>query len=332
MPTALPSPAARRVKPKALRPGDCVGVAAPAGPVHPAALARGVRWLESCGFRVRVAPHVYRQRGYLAGEDRERADDLNQLFADPEVAGILCARGGYGCMRLLPHLDWALIRSRPKFFAGFSDITALHLALGREADLVTFHGPILESPAGGPLPYNAQGLYRAMTETGPLGPLPAPPTDGGDACPLPPGVLVPGRAEGPLIGGNLTLLCALEGTPWAVHTEGCILLLEDVDERPYRIDRLLTQLLLSGKLQAAAGFVFGHSPTCEADPEGRRRSLTLREILEDLLVPLGKPLVYGLPLGHGVYRATVPLGVRARLVAGRRPRLVILEPALASFS
>jgi muramoyltetrapeptide carboxypeptidase len=310
-------------KARPLRPGDTLGIVAPAGPVLPENLGRGVTRLQSWGYKVALGEHVLAARGYLAGTDQQRAADFNQMWARPDVAAVLCAKGGYGVMRMLGGIDWDIVRAHPKFFCGFSDITALHAAIQREAGLVTFHGP-MPAAFGQAEAYNAAGFRAAMESTMPLGTIPWPAE--GEELPLPVTVR-PGVAEGRLMGGNLSLLAALAGTPWEPDYEGRIVLLEDIDEAPYRVDRMLVQLLLSGKLQRAAGILFGDSPSCLCNPEGRP-SLTLPEVLEDLLAPLGIPVLYGFPCGHTAYRATLPMGVQARLDA-TAGSLTILEAALA---
>jgi len=309
-------------KARALKPGATIGIVSPSGPVPPEALAEGVARVEAWGYRAVVGQHAGFRRGYLAGLDHQRAEDFNALWADPAVDGILCARGGYGAMRILDHIDWNVVRDNPKFFCGFSDITALHAVMERRAGLVTFHGP-MAAALGSAAHYNAAGLRRAMAAVEPLGLIPLP-EEGEDRPVL--RTVRSGVAEGQLCGGNLSLLCALMGTPWEPDFAGRILLIEDVDEAPYRMDRMLMQLLLAGKLQRAAGILFGHSPTCECGVEGKP-SLTLFEVLEDLLVPLGIPILYGYPCGHSGYRVTVPFGVQARLDA-TGGALTILEPAL----
>lgn len=311
------------VRPRALKSGDTLGVVAPSGPVNPEALEEGVARLRARGYCVKLGESVLARRGYLAGTDAQRAADFMAMWADPGVAGIICARGGYGAMRLLPHIDWSVARAQPKFFCGFSDITAFHAALEREAGLVTFHGPMVAA-FGAAGTYNEAGLLAAMECTAPLGAIPWP--FAGEELPRPVAV-VPGVAEGRLAGGNLSLVCALMGTPWEPDFRERIVLLEDVDEAPYRIDRLLMQLLLAGKLQGAAGILFGDSPSCAQIPEGRE-SLTLPEVLHDLLAPLQIPVLYGFPCGHTGYRATLPLGVRVRLDAGAGT-LTVLERALS---
>jgi len=306
-----------------VRPGATIGVVAPAGPVAREDLQAGLKRLQEWGYRTVVGEAVPDRRGYLAGSDARRAADFNRMWADPAVDAIICARGGYGTMRILNLLDWDLIRQNPKFFCGFSDITALHLALEREAGLVTFHGPMVAA-FGGAEAYNGAGLRRALQETGPLGEVPWPdPAEEGAPRPL---TIRPGVAEGRLIGGNLTLIVSLLGTRWEPDFSGRIVVLEDVDEAPYRVDRMLVQLLLAGKLQRAAGIVFGDSPTCLKGPPDRP-SLALQEVLTELLGPLGIPVLYGFPCGHGPHRATLPLGVRARLDA-EGGTLTILESAV----
>ena len=307
------------VKPRALKPGDTLAIVAPSSPVDPEGLAAGLTLLRSWGFETRVMPSVLAARGYLAGiDDRSRAADLMGAFADPSVAGVICARGGYGAGRLLQLIDWQAIAEHPKFFVGFSDVTALHLAFGQLGH-VTFHGPMVAAGVDRSA-YNADRLHQAMTAARPLGELLVP-DDGPKLLSL-----VPGVARGSLIGGNLSLICATLSTPWEIDTRGKIVLLEDVDEAPYRLDRMLVQLLQTGKLRDAAGILFGDSPTCEKATDGKP-SLTLHEVLEELLAPLDLPLLYGFPCGHSAYRATLPLGVQVELDAGRGS-LTVLESAL----
>ena len=310
------------VRPRALKPGDTLAVVAPAGPVPADQLADGVALLESWGFRVRVMPSTATRRGYLAGEsDAAKAAELSACFADPEIAGIICARGGYGSMRILPYVDWDAVRAGPTFFCGYSDITALHMALRREAGLVTFHGPLAARQSDEPElhPWTAAGLRAALTSTEPLGTITAPP-EGPSLT-----TVAGGRATGPLVGGNLTLVAALSGTRWQLDARGCVLLLEDVNEAPYRIDRMLTHLLLSGTLDGVQGAVFGDSPTCDRPPDDPR-AFPLTTILRDRLGPLGVPMLYGFPCGHTPLRATLPLGIPVTLDADAGT-LTVLEPA-----
>jgi muramoyltetrapeptide carboxypeptidase len=302
-------------------------VPAPASPVYDAReLERGVRALEAAGYGVVLGEHVRRRRGYLAGAPAERAADLHALFADERVDAVVPMRGGYGSADLLPLLDWELIAANPKPFVGMSDVTMLHTAIGRETGLVTFWGPnaLALSRAGA---YTRAGFERALTTAEPLGPIPPAPDDQLVQT------LVPGRAEGPLAGGTTCLLAATLGTRWEVETEGRIVFLEEVRDEPYRVDRALTQLIQAGKLGAAAGIVLAeHVDVRPAahEPAFGGHSLDLDQIFERLVVPLGVPVIRGLPLGHGRDLATLPLGVNARLDADAGV-LEVLEPGVAGY-
>jgi muramoyltetrapeptide carboxypeptidase len=317
--------AASPVKPRALRPGDTIAVVAPSGWVSKSRLAVGVEMLAGWDLNVRVMPGVYESRGYLAGtSDEANAAELTACFADRTVDGIICARGGYGAMRLLPFIDWQVVRANPKFFCGYSDITALHLAIRQETGLITFHGSMVQRQGDEPglHPWSAAQLHRAILSAEPLGLIAAP-----DDAPVVQ-TLTPGMATGPLVGGNLTLVASLCGTRWQLDARDCILLLEDTDEAPYRVDRMLTQLLLAGVLAGVRGIVFGDSPTCEAK-EGDPRPVPLVDVLRDRLAPLGVPLLYGFPCGHTPWRAALPLGVTATLDADAGT-LTVLDSACVS--
>ncbi len=305
------------LKPTALHKGDAIGIIAPAGVVQRERLEAGISALKDLGFGIVLGKHLFDQRGYLAGSDADRACDLMEMFLSPSVRGIIAARGGYGTMRMLDLLDYEAIALHAKPLVGSSDITALHLALDR-AGLVSFHGPMVETdPAKGPPQYNLEGLLRALTESQPLGILPQP--EGRSVR-----TLVKGVARGRLVGGNLSLLIATMGTRYEVETVGRILMIEEVGEAPYRVDRLLCQLRIAGKLDAACGIVIGDMTRCSPVSQV---SLSLGEVLEDALVGLGKPCVMGMAFGHGFYKATFPLGVEARLDADKGV-LEILEGAL----
>ncbi len=309
--------AAPRIRPPAVPAGGVLGVCAPSGPVNPERLASGLAALTRLGFDVRLAPGILERRGYLAGDDHTRARDLLGFLEDPAVHAILCARGGYGAMRLLPELGDAAWAKRAKPLVGFSDITALHQLLARDG-VVSFHGMLVESPDGGPPEANLRSLVAALTTAAPLGQLAWPKEGPEPVC------LHPGRAEGPLVGGNVSLLVATLGTPWALSAARCLLLLEDVGERPYNLDRYLTQLLIGGHLDEVAGFIVGELVDC-GGPAGEPTAL---EVVAERLAPLGKPCLANLPLGHGPHKLTVPLGVRAALDADAGG-LTFLEPALS---
>ncbi len=291
-----------------LQPGQTIGVVSPASPVKPEVLDKGIAKLKSLGFRVKVGKHAYAKQGYLAGSDLERAEDLNAMFRDAEVDAIVCSRGGYGTPRILLHLDYDAIARHPKVFVGFSDITALHVAIRQRTGLVTFHGPMVASDFSQPHvdDYNWPWFEKAVMGTNPIGRIEIPQQ-------LPPSeCIVPGKAIGELMGGNLSLIVATMGSPYQLDPTGKIVLIEEVGEEPYRIDRMLTQLELAGFWQRAAGIAFGESVGCgPSNPENP----SLVAMLKDKLGKLSIPVVYGLPLGHGARKATVPEGVQASLDA-----------------
>lgn len=295
-----------QIKPKRLSPGDTIGVIAPASPGDSALNAAGIKWLEEQGFNVQLGATVDQTLGYFSGSDALRAADINAMFASPEIDGIICLRGGYGTMRLLQLLDYPNIRSHPKVFVGYSDITALHTSIGQHTGLVTFHGPMVASDMGkGLSDYTWDYFFRALTTTRPLGSIVNPPLS------PPPIFLVPGFSQGHLTGGNLSLIASTLGTPYEIDTRGKILCLEEVGEAPYRIDRMLTQLLLAGKLQDAAGIIFAVCTDCETDEDPP--TFMLEEVLQDRLGNLNKPVLYHLHFGHTADKATLPLGVMAVL-------------------
>ena len=247
------------IKPKRLEPGQTIGVVAPAYTIdEDDRIQAGVETVELLGFRVKPGQHLFRRHGYFAGTDQERAADLNAMFADPEVAGIICLRGGYGASRTLPYLDFELIRRNPKPLIGYSDITTLLNPIQRLTGLVTFHGPIAAQTY---TPYTLASFGKFCRPRSADSCSPnrrrSRPGPGGSSDRTGRATLVPGVARGRLVGGNLTLLAHLAGTPYAPDYAGAILFLEDVKESIYRIDRMLTQLWLAGSLQQVAGIVFG---------------------------------------------------------------------------
>lgn len=313
-------------KPERLSPGDCIGIIAPASPsAAPKQLARAVAMLETLGFKVRLGRNVRHRRGFLAGSDRDRAGDLMRAFTDRNVKAILCVRGGHGVTRLLPRLDFETIRAHPKIFVGYSDLTALHAALRRRANLISFHGPMLNADFAthGFPKFTRESFLRTLTQ-------PAAP---GGICAGYKGktvsVLRGGKATGELMGGNLTMLCALLGTPWQPSFRRKILCLEEVNEAPYRVDRMLTQLLNAGLLQQVAGIAVGLCAGCE-DPTARRGGeyrQSLADVWREHLLPLRVPVVTGLPFGHVAANATVPLGARA-VLDGRTGNLIFTRAAV----
>jgi muramoyltetrapeptide carboxypeptidase len=273
-----------------------------------------------------LAPHLRQRRGFLAGSDRQRAEDLMGMFLDPRVKAMVCARGGYGSARLLPLLDYRAIRQHPKIVVGYSDITSLHLALLKQANLVSFHGPMLSSDfvKEGCPEVTVQGFLRTLMQAAPAGSI-CQGYEGGTVS-----VLRPGRASGPLLGGNICLICAALGTPYLPSFKNRVLFFEDLDEPPYRFDRMLTQLLNAGLLGQVAGIGIGINRNCH-DPKARKGGeyrQSLEDVLRDRLRPLGVPVVSGLPFGHVPWNATLPVGVRATL-DGDRGDLRIEAPAVS---
>ena len=307
------------LKPCAVRPGDRVALVAPASPFPGEAFDAGVAELRRLGFEPVFEPGVFERRGYVAGDAPARARALMAAFEDPAIAAVVAVRGGYGSVELLPLLSIDAIRRHPKLLVGYSDITALLAFLTTRCGVAALHGPCVAAGLdGGPGGYDESTLVRALTRDEPLGPLPAPALD----------ALVRGETAGPLYGGNLTQLAASMGTPYAFDPpEGCVLFLEEVGERPYRVHRLLTQLRFAGVLARAGAIVFGEMPGCD-EPDG---SVTARDVVADALGGFGGPVLAGLPAGHTSGPAlTLPLGVRVRVVAGPSASVVILESAVAA--
>ncbi len=275
-----------------LKLGDGIGVVAPAGPVIDSEIQPGAERLRSLGFEVLLSPHVLEKKDYLAGDDRVRLEDLHDMFRNDRVRAILCARGGYGTLRLLEGIDYEVIRNNPKIIVGYSDITALLMALYKRTGLITFHGPVLRD-LGKNRYRNLESLLRLVgSEEKPSFHL-----TGGE-------VIRPGKAKGVIVGGNLNLLCHLQGTPFMLSPRGKILFIEEKGEPLYRVDRMLTHLKLSGLLTRCAAVVFGEFVEC-GDPS------SLAQVLRDRTADLGIPVVTGLRAGHGEEHMTLPIGARA---------------------
>lgn len=319
-----PPPRRAPVRPPRLRPGQTVALVSPASATflrQDIDLATEV--VEALGFRVRLAPHLADRYGYLAGRDAVRAADLNALFADPEVHGILALRGGWGSARLLPHLDFAKIAAHPKVLLGYSDITALLLPIHARTGLVTFHGPV---GASAWTPFSVEHMKKVVVEA--EAPTLVNPVEEGEGLVSREHryrTLTPGLARGPLLGGNLTVLSHLLGSPYLPSWDGAILFLEDVDEEIYRVDRMLTHLRLAGVLERIAGFVFGACTSCE--PGDGYGSLTLEEVFDDHVRPLGVPAYVGALVGHIDEQFTVPVGAPVEIDAARGS-MRLLEPAV----
>jgi muramoyltetrapeptide carboxypeptidase len=316
----------RVIKPPQLKRGDLIGLIAPSGGTNAAYVEQRVRNLEGFGFRVKLAKNILAVRGNTAGTAAERVADLHEMFTDREVRGIWAVRGGSGASQMLPLIDYGLIRRHPKVFVGFSDITALHLAILKHAGLVSFHGPVASARF---TDYSATQLEAVLMhprqETVLYPSIENMRSASDPATPLAAEfrlrTLTPGVAEGRLIGGNLTVLSALMGTPYAPDWRGAILFLEEIREAPYRIDRMLTQLDQSLAFRHAAGVALGvfrrsvdASSTSNA-PDADNPSLTLDMALDDHFRDKAVPAVYGLSFGHVPNNMTLPVGIRARLDA-----------------
>jgi muramoyltetrapeptide carboxypeptidase len=300
-----------------IREGATVGLVSIGYALSDIQAENSLKLLQKLGFKAKPGANWLNRKGYLAGTDAERLSDLHAAFADPEVEVVWCARGGYGTTRLLPYINYDLIRRNPKPVIGYSDITALHAALGVKTGLVTFHGPGTASD----VPDFALEHWRAVLQQGKAPHFIVPETPA-----LTPAhqvsVIRSGKAVGRTVGGNLTLLASLAGTPYSPSYKGKIVFLEDIDERPYRIDRMLTQLLQSTDLAEAAGLALGVFIDCEAKSDSS--SFTLMESLKLCLENLPIPIVYGLPIGHMPRQATIPCGVMAELDTNT-PSLTLLE-------
>ena len=290
----MSSPSHKPTRPRRLVPGDLIGVAAPAGIVEREPFEAGIRVMETLGFRIRVEQEVFLRTGYLAGADHMRANSINALIRDPQVKAIVCARGGYGCMRILPLIDYGALRNQPKAIVGFSDITALLVAIYAECGLATFHGPVVTSlSTADDATIEALGRLLTGDQTVKLVSSDGP-------------VIAPGVCQGPVLAGNLTLLCHLIGTPFANSFKGHILLIEDCGEALYRIDRMLTHLHLAGCLDHVAGIALGLFKDCGAADR-------LNDLFFERLSRLGIPVLAGFQVGHGHRNLPLPIGLQATL-------------------
>lgn len=291
------------IKPRALKPGDTLAVVSPASPIEPEKLQAGLGVIESWGYRTQLLPNALKRSEYLAGSDAERAADLMEAFANPDYAAVLCARGGYGCARLLPYLDLGRIVQSRKMLMGFSDITSLHVPLNN-LGLVTFHTPMALTLAYEREPWVYDSMKRLLAGNA---------TRPGDAPAAE--TITGGTAEGIVTGGCLCLLCDSIGTNHGLQGEGRILMIEDVDEKPHRVDAMLTHLRNTGILQAAAGIVVGEMTGTDNDSDASIGTRPWKSIVKDRLEDLGIPAVMNFPFGHMKTMLSLPFGIRARLDA-----------------
>jgi muramoyltetrapeptide carboxypeptidase len=309
-------------KPKRLKPGDKIGVVSPSSPLdRKSDLIRATEKLEKLGFQVVIGKNVDNRRGIVSGSEEERLEDLHEMFSRVDVNAVFVTQGGYGSAQLIDRLDFDLIRKNPKIFIGFSDITSLHLAIQKSAGLVTFHGPGFGRFNDEELTdYTFEQMMKVLSSDVPAGIIPL-----ADAKKWL-YALQGGTCEGELIGGNLTLICSSLGTPFEIDTKGKILFIEDLDIEPWIFDHMLCHLKNAGKLKDVAGVVVAECVNCvpyEYKP-GYYVDISLEDVLQYYLKPLGVPVLFGLPLGHTKDMATIPLGVRARLDADKK-ELTLLE-------
>ena len=305
-------------KPRALRPGDRVAVVSPASPFKREEFEAGLVELRTLGFEPVFEESVFARQGYVSGAADIRAAAFTRAWADPEIAALVAVRGGYGSVQLLPLLDRDAIAHRPKAFIGYSDNTSLLSWLTLECGIVSFHGPMVEGRlARGEAGYDRDTFIRCLCKAEPAGDIVHPKVE----------TIVPGEATGMLLGGTLTQLTASLGTPYAFDPpDRFVLFLDEVGERPFRIDRMLTQLRLSGLLARASAVVFGELPGCD-EPDNQ---LTARSMIAGVLEGFRGPVLFGLPSGHtSGATLTLPFGVRATVIAGGQPRLVIEEAAVS---
>nr|WP_224771255.1 LD-carboxypeptidase [Metabacillus idriensis] len=294
----------RMIKPQALKKGDTIGIISPASPPNKENLKRSLSFLEETGLKFKLGKHIEREYGYLAGTDDERAEDVHTMFQDQEVKAIICACGGFGTARMASLLDYDLIEKNPKIFWGYSDITFLHTAIRQKTGLITFHGPMLSSDFGeeaGVLPLTKQYFQqlfenRMLTYDESLSPLE---------------VMIEGNASGELVGGNLSLITSSVGTDFEIDTKGNLLLIEDIDEEPYAVDRMLNQLYMAGKLTDAAGILVADFHNCV--PQKRKKSISLDEVLAHYIKLANKPALKGFKIGHCSPNISIPLGTHAEM-------------------
>ena len=311
------------VKPKALQPGDKICIVSPASPIWTETrYDRGRRAIEGMGFEVTAGRYVHNKHLLFAGEAKKRADDINRAFQDKSIQAIFCNSGGTGTSHILPYIDFSVIKENPKIFVGYSDITTLQIAILNETGLITFYGPMVSTDFGkGISQYTIDNFLAVLTEKEKTLELKNP----ADKEII---TICKGKAEGPLTGGCLSIVAATLGTKHELDTRGKILFFEDIDEKPHRIDRYLTQLILAGKLQEAKGIIFGTFTRCRYLKRDayEKYGVTLMDIIRDRIVPLNIPCIFGLQFGHVAKKLTIPVGAHAELDATKGR--VVIGPAV----
>ncbi|MCK9212199.1 MAG: LD-carboxypeptidase [Ignavibacteriaceae bacterium] len=322
---SFPLEKAKIIKPKKLKTGDTIGLISPGGFITEQQLEESKTNISSLGFSVVAAKNILKRYGYLAGTDKERTEDLHEMFSNTKVDGIVCVRGGYGCARVLDFLDFNLIKRNPKILIGYSDITALLYGIFSQTGLIGFHGPVATSTFNEfsvnnfknvlMNPQLKMSLHHAFEDA--------------TKSEYKPFVIRGGKAKGKLVGGNLSIVASLIGTKYDIDTKGKIIFLEEVGEEPYRVDRMLTQMIQAGKFKHASGIALGVFTKCESKPDesGIANSFSLSEVLRERLFQLGIPVLYGLSFGHIVNKFTLPFGINAELDVDNQS-LTLLEKAV----
>jgi muramoyltetrapeptide carboxypeptidase len=313
------------IKPPRLRAKDKLAIVAPGSYISEEELRDSIKNLSQLGFETTYSEKVLLQSGYFAGTDKDRAEDLMEKFSDKSINGIVCARGGYGCSRILPMLDYNVIRANPKVLIGYSDITALLYGIYKKAGLVTFHGPVGTSTFND---YSINNFNKVLINPERTS-LFSNSISGDDENVYGVTTIVNEKGKGRLVGGNLSIMVSLIGTEFDVDYSSKIIFLEEIGEEPYRIDRMLTQLIQAGKLENIAGIMMGNFRNCEVKKESdlTAKSFTLMEVLDDRLGNLKIPVVYGMSFGHVKDKFTIPFGVLAELDADKQT-LTLLEKAV----
>lgn len=296
------------IKPETIKQGDVIGLVAPSGAIKELAmLDKAISNIEERGYKVKEAPHLRSRKWYLAGDDNERLEDLMGFFADPEVKAIFCARGGYGCARIVDKIDFNVIKTNPKIFLGYSDITVLHSAFHKYCGMVTFHGPLSVSDFGKKVPekFTCDNLWPLLEGTVSF------PYEVRNyhisEC------INPGFVKGQLVGGNLAIICSLLGSRYSLEFKDKILFLEDIGESKYRLDRYFNQLRLSGILEEAAGIIFGEWTDIAKTEDLDVNKLEIIDIIRDLMKEITTPACFGFSCGHALHKSTLPFGVESEL-------------------
>jgi muramoyltetrapeptide carboxypeptidase len=300
----------RLIKHKKLGPGSNVAIIAPATPPERERLKRGAELLTKHGYNIKIYPQVRKRRGYLAGDDEIRAGTVMDAFADSSIDAIFAARGGFGCQRILPLLDFNVIIANPKPLVGYSDLTILLLSIYHKCGFVTFHGPMTEYGLGArPSRFVRDLFFQALESSDPIGIIPKAPN-------YRYGTMSGGKAEGVIVGGNISLINKLVGTGLLPSFKDKIVFLEDTEEQPYRIDGYLAHIFLGTDLSEASGFIIGE--ITKSEPKKSSKSLSLNQVLKDYFANIGKPVITGYACGHGKEKITIPIGIKVAIDADKR--------------